>query len=212
MAVSGPGEPTAGVPPDPGLRLVRQLEFLVEVDRLKSVLRMTALGGGTRRENSAEHSWHMAVMAPLLAEHAAESVDLLRVMKMVVIHDVVEIDAGDAFAFDPAANHGKADREQAAAARIFGLLPEDQAGELRALWDEFEERFTPEARFANALDRLAGVLQNHQNAGGTWLEHQVPREAVLARQDPIREAVPELWPWVLAVVDQALGGDGGGER
>jgi len=186
--------------------MARQLQFLVEVDRLKSVLRMTAVGGGGRRENSAEHSWHMAVMAPLLAEHAAESVDLLRVMKMVVIHDVVEIDAGDAFAFDPAANHGKEERERAAAERIFGLLPEDQAGELRALWDEFEDRLTPDARFANALDRLSGVLQNHRNGGGTWLEHKVPRDAILLRQDPIREAVPELWPWVLEVVDRALAG------
>lgn len=197
---NGPGDPGSGA------RMARQLQFLVEVDRLKSVLRMTAVGGGGRRENSAEHSWHMAVMAPLLAEHAAESVDLLRVMKMVVIHDVVEIDAGDAFAFDPAANHGKEERERAAAERIFGLLPEDQAGELRALWDEFEERLTPDARFANALDRLSGVLQNHRNGGGTWLEHKVPRDAILLRQDPIREAVPELWPWVLEVVDRALAG------
>lgn len=197
---NGPGDPGSGA------RMARQLQFLVEVDRLKSVLRMTAVGGGGRRENSAEHSWHMAVMAPLLAEHAAESVDLLRVMKMVVIHDVVEIDAGDAFAFDPAANHGKEERERAAAERIFGLLPEDQAGELRALWDEFEDRLTPDARFANALDRLSGVLQNHRNGGGTWLEHKVPRDAILLRQDPIREAVPELWPWVLEVVDRALAG------
>lgn len=197
---NGPGDPGSGA------RMARQLQFLVEVDRLKSVLRMTAVGGGGRRENSAEHSWHMAVMAPLLAEHATEAVDLLRVMKMVVIHDVVEIDAGDAFAFDPAANHGKEERERAAAERIFGLLPEDQAGELRALWDEFEDRLTPDARFANALDRLSGVLQNHRNGGGTWLEHKVPRDAILLRQDPIREAVPELWPWVLEVVDRALAG------
>ena len=205
MAVTGPGEGAVAGTPGAGARLSRQLAFLVEVDRLKSVLRMTALGGGARRENSAEHSWHMAVMAPLLAEHAAEAVDLLRVMKMVVIHDVVEIDAGDAFAFDPAANHGKEERERAAADRIFGLLPEDQATELRALWDEFEAHRSPEARFANALDRLAGVLQNHQNGGGTWLEHEIPRDAILRRQDPIREAVPELWPWVLEVVDGALG-------
>jgi len=189
-------------------RLARQLEFLLEVDRLKRVLRMTAPGGGGRRENSAEHSWHMAVMAPVLAEHAAQGVDVLRVMKMVVVHDVVEIDAGDAFAFDAAANHGKEERERAAAERIFGLLPEDQASEFRGLWDEFEARVTPDARFANALDRLAGAVQNHLNGGGTWLEHRIPRDAILRRMDPIREAVPALWPWVLEVVDGALAGRG----
>lgn len=187
-------------------RLGRQLEFIVELDRLKSVLRMTALGDGSRRENSAEHSWHMAIMAPLLVEHATEAVDLLRAMKMALVHDVVEIDAGDTFAFDVDAHHDKDERERAAAERIFGLLPADQAGELRELWDEFEERRTPEARFANALDRLSGLLQNHLNDGGTWIEHDVSREAILERQDPIRKAMPELWPWVLEVVDRALEG------
>ena len=187
-------------------RLSRQLDFIMELDRLKKVLRMTAVAGEERRENSAEHSWHLAVMAPLLAEHATEPVDLLRTLKMVLVHDVVEIDAGDTFAFDAEAHHDKEERERAAADRIFGLLPEDQAAELRALWDEFEERRTPTARFANALDRLSGLLQNHQNDGGTWLEHHVSREAILRRMDPIREATPGLWPWVLEVVDGALAG------
>jgi putative hydrolase of HD superfamily len=190
-------------------RLTRQLDFILEVDRLKTVLRMTALGDGSRRENSAEHSWHLSVMAPLLVEHAPHDVDLLRVMKMLVIHDVVEIDAGDTFAFDPAAHRDKAEREEAAAARIFGLLPDDQGAELRVLWDEFEALETPEARFANALDRLSGIVQNHRNGGGTWVEHQVSREAILARQAPIREAIPALWPWVVAVVDEALAGTDG---
>lgn len=197
-------------------RLRRQLEFVMELDRLKTVLRMTAVTGGSRRENSAEHSWHLAVMVPLLAEHAPRPVDLLRTMKMVVVHDVVEIDAGDTFCFDAEAHHDKEARERAAAERIFGLLPPDQAEELRALWEEFEARDTPEARYANALDRLAGVLQNHGNGGGTWVEHDVPREAVLARQDPIRETLPALWPWVVEVVDGALAGEGrapaGGDR
>ena len=175
-----------------------------QTDRLKAVLRMTALGDGSRRENSAEHSWHLAVMAPLLAEHAPAEVDVLRVMRMLVIHDVVEIDAGDTFAFDPDAHHDKEERERAAAERIFGLLPDDQAAEVRTLWDEFEAFETVEARFANALDRLSGILQNHANGGGTWIEHAVSREAILARQDPIREAIPELWPWVVEVVDRAL--------
>lgn len=208
MVLKGHGEGAGNGVGDgarPGDRLGRQLDFLMEVDRLKAVLRMTALGDGSRRENSAEHSWHLAVMAPLLAEHTPHDIDLLHVLRMLVIHDVVEIDAGDTFAFDPAAHHDKEEREQAAAERIFGLLPEDQGAELRALWAEFEAFDTPESRFANALDRLSGILQNHRNGGGTWIEHDVAREAILARQDPIREALPELWPWVVRVVDEALG-------
>ena len=127
---------------------------------------------------------------------------------MVLIHDVVEIDAGDTFAFDADAHHDKEERERAAAERIFGLLPDDQEAELRALWEEFEAFETADARFANALDRLSGVLQNHRNEGGTWIEHDVSREAILARQDPIREAIPELWPWVVRVMDEALEGAG----
>ena len=187
-------------------RLARQLDFLMEVDRLKRVLRRTEVGDGSRRENSAEHSWHLAVMATLLAEHAEAGVDLLRVVKMVVVHDVVEIDAGDTFAFDLEAHHDKEEREQAAAERIFGLLPADQSEGLQALWEEFEAGESAEARFANALDRLSGVLQNHHNGGGTWIEHSVSRAAILQRQDPIREALPELWPWVVDVVDRALAG------
>lgn len=185
-------------------RLPRQLRFLLEMDRLKQILRRTSVGGEARRENSAEHSWHLAMMAPVLEEHAAEPVELRRVVRMALIHDVVEIDAGDTFAFDAQAQRGKEARERAAADRIFTLLPEDQAVELRALWEEFEEGRTPEARFANALDRLAGLLQNHRNGGGTWLEHDVDREAILARMEPIRKAMPGLWPWVLQVVDEAL--------
>lgn len=201
-SADAPGEAMAGR--DGRSRLRSQLAFLMELDRLKSVLRMTALGDGGRRENSAEHSWHLAVMAPLLAEHAAEEVDVLRVVKMALLHDVVEIDAGDTFCFDPEAHADKEERERAAAERIFGLLPGDQAAELRALWDEFEARQTPDARYANALDRLCGILQNHLNDGGTWIEHGVSREAILERQDPIREAIPELWPWVVRVMDEAL--------
>lgn len=187
-----------------GPRLARQLTFIAELDRLKTVLRRTSLKGAPRRENSAEHSWHLAVMAPLLAEHSPEPVDVLRVMQMLVVHDVVEIDAGDTFAFDPDAHHDKPLREQAAAERIFGLLPEDQARSVRALWDEFEAAQTADARFAQALDRLGGVLQNLLNEGGTWVEHGISREAILKRQDPIREAMPDLWPWLVEATDQVI--------
>ena len=188
---------------DVSTRLAQQLAFLVEIDKLKAVLRQTELIDGSRRENSAEHSWHIATMALVLHEYAGERVDVRRVLAMLLIHDIVEVDAGDTFAFDVAANVSKAEREQAAAARIFGLLPPDQGGELRALWEEFEASATPEARFANALDRLAGLLSNSYNRGGTWRRFGITRDAVLRRMEPIREGAPELWPFVLRVVEQA---------
>jgi len=164
---------------------------------------MISVIGGARRENSAEHSWHLAVMAPLLAEYAADDVDIGRVITMVLIHDVVEIDAGDAFCFDEAANMGQAERERDAARRLFGLLPEDQGQELRACWNEFEECQTPDARFAVALDRFQGLMMNHNNEGGTWKSHDITKQHVLKRMAPIRDGAPLLWQVVLDVVDAA---------
>lgn len=185
-------------------RLDRQLAFIAELDKLKRVLRMTSVMDESRRENSAEHSWHLAVMAPLLAEYGPEGLDLLRAMKMLVIHDVVEIDAGDTFCFDPEANRDKEERETLAAERLFGLLPPDQEADLRQLWDEFEARTTPEARFANALDRLSGLLQNYHNDGGTWRLHEVPLEQVRERMAPIRDGAPDIWPFVEKVLARAV--------
>jgi putative hydrolase of HD superfamily len=184
-------------------RLAQQLAFLVEIDKLKAVLRQTELIDGSRRENSAEHSWHIATMAAVLHEYAVEAVDERRVLHMLLIHDIVEVDAGDTFAFDVHANASKAEREQAAAARIFGLLPEDQGRELWALWEEFEAGVTAEARFANALDRLAGLISNYYNRGGSWRRFGISRDAVLRRMEPIRTGAPELWPFVLRVVEEA---------
>lgn len=186
-------------------RLEAQLAFAAEMDRLKHVLRRTSVVGESRLENSAEHSWHLAVIAPVLAEHAPAEVDLARTLSMLLIHDVVEIDAGDTFAFDAAANLDKEEREQAAAERLFGLLPEDQQAHYRALWDEFEARETPEAMFANALDRFQGLLQNVHNNGGTWKKYGISREKILERMDPIREGAPALWPWVVRMVDSVMG-------
>jgi putative hydrolases of HD superfamily len=182
-------------------RLDQQLQFVIEIDKLKQVLRQTAILGGERRENSAEHSWHLGVMALTLAEYAGEAVDILRVVRMLLVHDLVEIDAGDTFCYDAQANLSKAAREQAAAARIFGLLPADQGRELHALWEEFEAGETAEAHFANALDRLQPLLHNYHNQGGTWRAHGITRDAVLRRMAPIQEGAPMLWPYVLTVVE-----------
>ena len=185
-------------------RLEQQITFLKEIDRLKSVLRRTALIDRSRVENSAEHSWHLAMMALVLAEHAPHGTDTLRAVRMLLVHDLVEIDAGDTFAYDLAAHHDKATREAAAADRLFALLPPDLETELRALWDEFEAASTNEAKFAGALDRFAGLLQNWGGGdGGTWRHHAVTREAVLRRMEPIREGMPALWAFVAEVVDDA---------
>lgn len=181
----------------------RQLQFVRELDKLKHVLRQTALFDGSRRENSAEHSWHIAAMAIVLAEHAAEPCDLGRALKLLLLHDVVEIDASDTFCYDAAGNLDKALRERLAAERLFALLPHPQGDELRALWEEFEAGVSPEARFANAMDRLEPLLQNHANGGGTWREHGITRAQVLARMAPIRAATPGLWPTVVELIDEA---------
>lgn len=184
--------------------LTPQLAFLVEADRLKEILRQTPIASGARRENSAEHSWHLALMACVLAGHAAEPADPARVVRMVLIHDLIEIDAGDTFAFDEAANTTKQAREEKAADRIFGMLPPGQATAFRALWDEFEDGATPESRLANALDRLQPLLLNAESGGGSWRQHGIRRDQVLRRMDPIRTALPGLWPGVLEIVDWAV--------
>jgi putative hydrolase of HD superfamily len=198
---------SGGVPSDAAARLERQLAFLVEADRLKGILRQTTLCDGSRAENSAEHSWHLALAATVLVEHAGPDVDGGRVLRMLLVHDLVEIDAGDAFAYDATANVGKEEREREAAARIFGLLPPDQRDELRALWEEFEEGTTAEARVAVAIDRLQPLLLNHQSSGGSWRAHGVARAQVMRRMAPIEAALPSIWPAVLDIVERncALG-------
>jgi putative hydrolase of HD superfamily len=187
---------------DAASRLAAQLAFIVEIDRLKGVLRQTTLCDGSRRENSAEHSWHLAVMATILAEHAGADVDVARVVRMLLVHDLVEIDAGDTFAYDAGANTGRAARERVAAERLFGLLPAEQAAELRALWEEFEAQASADARFAAALDRLQPLLNNDRAEGGSWRAHGITRGQVVARMRPIELSLPALWPAVLDIVDR----------
>lgn len=188
----------------PEERLERQIRFVIEVDRLKTVLRQTLVCDASRRENSAEHSWHLAMMAVLLAEYAPAGADLMRAVKMALIHDIVEIDAGDAFCYDPSATAGKEERERLAADRIFSILPPDQAAEMRELWDEYEEMATAEARYANALDRLQPLLQNLETDGGTWQRHGVARDRVRQRMEPIRAGMPDVWPFVERALDRAF--------
>ena len=186
-------------------RLDQQLGFIRETDRLKSVLRRTSLIDRSRLENSAEHSWHLTVMALALFEYAPAGAELARVLELLVVHDIVEIDAGDTFAFDVAANAGKADRESAAAVRLFGLLPDETGHHLRDCWTEFEEGTTPSARFANALDRLQGLIVNDAPGdGGTWRLHGVTRTQVLNRMAPIENGAPRLWTVVLDAVARAV--------
>jgi putative hydrolase of HD superfamily len=185
-------------------RLQRQIAFLLEIDRLKRILRRTSLVGGERRENSAEHTWHISVAAMVLAEYANAPVDLLHVLKMLLVHDIVEIDAGDTFAYDVGAQGDKLQREQAAAARIFGLLPPDQCAEVQALWEEFDAATTAEARFANAVDRLLPVLHNMSNGGGTWREHNVDIAAAQRRLSPIGDGAQSLWEYVETVLAAAV--------
>jgi putative hydrolase of HD superfamily len=184
-------------------RLDNQLSFILELDKLKTVIRQTLLTDMSRRENSAEHSWHLATMAVLLEEYAVEPVDLLQAMKMLLVHDVVEIDAGDTFAYDTAGYVDKDEREQKAAGRIFGLLPEEQGRELRSLWEEFEARQSAESKFANALDRLQPLLHNWQTQGGTWRIHQVTRDKVLKRMEPVKIGMPKLYPSVEKIIEEA---------
>lgn len=154
-------------------RLEQQLAFLLELDKLKNIRRQTLVLHEDRQENDAEHSFHLALMAAVLAEHARQPVDVLHVMKMVLIHDAVEVDAGDTYAYDTAGNADKREREVKAAERIFALLPAEQAAEYRALWDEFEARETPESKFANALDRIQPMLLNYKKGGISWKRHGI---------------------------------------
>jgi putative hydrolase of HD superfamily len=185
-------------------RLQQQLSFILEIDKLKSILRHTILIDRSRRENTAEHSWHLAVMANLLAEYATGPVDVARVTQMVLAHDIVEIDAGDTFAFDAEGIVTKKQREREAADRIFGLLPAEQGKELRGLWEEFEAEETLDSQFANAIDRLEPCLLNANTEGGTWRKHSPSLEKVMERMKPVKLYMPQVWPVVQKIIDEAV--------
>ena len=186
-------------------RLTQQLDFILEIDKLKSIYRQSLLLDETRKENSAEHSWHVTCMAMLLEEYANETISVSRILKMLLLHDVIEIDAGDTYFYDPVATADKEEREQKAADRLFALLPDDQAKEYRAIWDEFEAVETPEGKFAKALDRLMPLLHNFHTKGKGWQEHGVTEQ--LVREQIIPDISPgsiELAKLASDVIDEAV--------
>lgn len=185
-------------------RIEKQLAFLVEADRVKTVLRRTLLADGSRFENDAEHSWHLCLCALLLREYAPQPIDMARVLAMVTIHDLIEIEAGDTYCYDAEKVLGQHEREEAAADLIFSRLPADQKESLRALWEEFEEKSTNESRFANALDRIQPLLNNYQTHGTTWRQGGVTRSMVYARMDPIRTGMPRLWEEVCRIIEECV--------
>ncbi len=185
-------------------RLARQVEFLVECDKLKEIFRQTINSKSRRPENDAEHSWAFCLCVLVLAEHANEPIDVMRVMKMAIIHDLVEIDAGDTFAYDLAAAANQHQREAIAADRIFGLLPADQAKDFRALWDEFEARATPEAKFAHACDRFQPMLLNARTQGGSWRAHGITHDKAQRRGAPVADGSKVLWEKIEEMLREAV--------
>lgn len=184
--------------------LEQQLRFLLETDKLKTIERHTVLTDKSRFENDAEHSWHFALMAMLLFDYAQPGVDLLRVLRMALIHDLVEIDAGDTFAYDEQGYQTKEARETAAADRLFGMLPEEQGAELRALWEEFDAMQTPDARYAAAIDRLQPFMNNVATDGYTWVDGNVREDQVRKRMEAVHDALPCVWPLADAHIRQAV--------
>ena len=185
-------------------KLKRDIDFIIELDKMKSILRQNSLIDGSRKENDAEHSWHIAVMAMVLHEYSNLPIDLCKVIKMLLIHDLVEIYAGDTFCYDEEGNETKEERELKAAEKLFNMLDEDKGKELRSLWAEFEERKTNEAIFAAAMDRLQPLFSNYYNEGGTWKKFNVNKEAVYKRIEPIKEASDEIWKLVTNMIEDAI--------
>ena len=188
-------------------RLKRQFDFILEIDREKEIIRQTPIADGSRKENDAEHAWHMAVMVLLLAEYANEPIDPLRTISMLLIHDLVEVYSGDTYAYDEKGKESQRERELKAAEKLYGILPEDQAAEMRSLWDEFEERRTPEARFARTMDNLQPMMLNNATGGISWAEHGIALSQILHRNEKTSEGSELLWDyaqkmWLMPNVDK----------
>jgi len=184
--------------------LVKQIEFIKEIDKIKYIQRRTKLFNSNRNENDAEHSWHLAMMALVLSDYSDTKIDLLKVIKMVLIHDIVEIDAGDTFLYDKNKNHENTEEEMKSAKRIFGILPEEQSNELIELWIEFENGSSNEAKFAKSMDRLEPLLQNTSNNGGTWKEFGVKHETVYKKQKVIKNGSTKLWNYAKTLIEDSV--------
>ena len=184
--------------------LEKQVSFIKEIDKIKYIQRKTKLFNSNRRENDAEHSWHLAMMAMVLAEHSDKTIDLLKVLKMVLIHDIVEIDAGDTFFYSTTKDHNNSEEELAAAKRIFGILPEEQAQELITIWEEFEAGVTNEAKFAKSMDMFEPLLQNFSNNGGTWIEYDVPYQKVFDKKKEIKNGSTTIWNYAESLIDEGV--------
>lgn len=184
--------------------LEQQISFIKEIDKLKYIQRKTKLFNSDRHENDAEHSWHLAMMSIVLAVHSNKPIDILKVLKMLLIHDIVEIDAGDTFIYDSTKNHTNTEEELLAARRIFGLLPKEQAADFIAVWQEFEAGETEDAKFARSMDRLAPLLQNTSNNGGTWAEFDVRYEKVYAKKKVIANGSAALWEYAEQLINESV--------
>lgn len=188
-------------------RLESQMRFICEIDQLKHIERQSALTDGTRQENVSEHSWHIATMAILLSEYSNDTnIDVLKVLKMLLIHDLVEIDAGDTFLYDKLGNSTKENREKEAAERIFGLLPADQAFEMKAIWSEFEARESPEAKFAFVMDALQPLLLSYRNKGWSWKKHGVVKSQIVEKKEPIKIGSSDLWEYAKLIIEESVKG------
>ena len=185
-------------------RLKSQLEFLVEIDKMKSVIRRTLIMDGSRRENDAEHSWHLAMLAMVLEEYSEREINISRVVRMCLVHDLVEVYAGDTFAYDEKGYEDKLARENAAADKLFSMLPPEQGSEFRALWEEFDEAETADAMYAAAMDRLQPIMNNFMTNGHTCRDGNVTSDKVLDRMQKIKKATPELWPVVEYIVNTSV--------
>ncbi|WP_321322208.1 HD domain-containing protein [Labilibaculum sp.] len=184
--------------------LLKQIEFIKEIDKIKYIQRRTKLFNSDRNENDAEHSWHLAMMAIVLSKHSDVKIDLLKVIKMVLIHDIVEIDAGDTFIYDQNKDHENTEEELKAAKRIFGILPEKQAAEFIEIWTEFEDGLSNEAKFAKSMDRLEPLLQNTSNKGGTWKEYGVKYQTVCNKKKVIENASTKLWDYAKTLIENSV--------
>ena len=185
-------------------RLKKQIDFILEIDKEKNIFRQTSLTDHGRKENDAEHAWHMAVMAWLLSEYSNEKIDVGKVMLMCLVHDIVEIDAGDTYAYDEEGKKTQGEREEVAADRIFGILPSDQGKKLRSIFEEFEKNETPEARFTHAMDNFQPLLLNNSNGGSDWKEHGVRAEQVVKRQERCKGASDVIFAKIMDIIDSNL--------